>query len=646
MCGIAGLMLSHAGPKDKLAARAAAMNAALAHRGPDGEGVWTEAEAGVALAQRRLAIVDLSPTGAQPMLSASGRLTMTYNGEIYNFRELRRELEAQGVLFRGSSDSEVLLEAWDRWGGAATLGRLNGMFAIAMFDRSARTLTLARDRLGIKPLLWRTSAEGVFFASELRGLLADPACPRQIDAAAAAAFLRHGYVPAPWTILAGVSKLEPGTELIFRQGGGEPARRRFWSPLDAVLAGQASPSRQGWDELVAEGEALIADAVERQMVADVPLGAFLSGGIDSSLVAALMQRASSARIDTFTIGFAEKAWDESPHAEAVARRLGTRHHTLMTNGRAALDIAADMPAVYDEPFADSSQIPTTLLCRQVRRHVTVALSGDGGDEAFAGYVRYGWGLGLARLQARTPAWTRRMAALAVEAVPAAALEAAARLGGTEGSHAGHKAKRAARIAASAEFVDGYRRFVEIADRPPMRGGGEHRPLAYDPATTSGVGDVLSRMQAIDALSYLPDDILTKTDRASMSVGLEVRVPLLDHRVWEWSQTLHPSLRHGNGRGKALLRAILARHVPPALTERPKAGFAVPLATWLRGDLRSFAEELLAPASLESGGAVDAAEAGRLWREHLGGRHDHAPALWAVLMLEGWRRALPRTAAHG
>jgi asparagine synthase (glutamine-hydrolysing) len=646
MCGIAGIMLSRPAAAEALEARAGAMNAALAHRGPDGEGIWTEPEAGVALAQRRLAIVDLSPAGAQPMLSASGRLAMTYNGEIYNFRELRRELEALGARFRGTSDSEVLVEAWDRWGAAETLGRLNGMFAMAMFDRRERTLTLARDRFGIKPLLWFRTAEGVFFASELKAMMRDPACPRDIDDASVGAFLRHGAVPAPWTILAGVAKLEPGTAMTFRAGGGEPTSERFWSPLDAAEAELANPRTVAWDDAVAEGEALIADAVERQMIADVPLGAFLSGGIDSSLVAALMQRASSRPVDTFTIGFAEKAWDESPAAAQVAAHIGTRHHTLMTSGKAAADLAAEMGSVYDEPFADSSQIPTTLLCRLVRGNVTVALSGDGGDETFAGYQRHGWGLRLAALQARIPAGMRKAADRLAAATPAGFLDAAARMMGRREAYAGHKVQRAARIAAAPDFLTGYRRFLSIVADPGalMRRPSEHHPHAYVPATTDERLEPITRMQAIDALSYLPDDILTKTDRASMSVGLEVRVPLLDHRIWEWSLGLPPETRRRDGRGKAMLRAILARHVPTSLTDRPKAGFAVPLADWLRTDLRPLAEDLLPKDA--ACGPLDPAAVRRLWAEHLGGRRDHGPALWAAMMLESWRRSVPEAVRHG
>jgi asparagine synthase (glutamine-hydrolysing) len=648
MCGIAGLMLSRPATAEALAARVGVMNAALAHRGPDGDGVWTQPDAGLALAQRRLAIVDLSPTGAQPMLSASGRFAMTYNGEIYNFRELRLELEAAGVRFRGTSDSEVLLEAWEHWGAEEALGRVNGMFAIAIADRKERTLTLVRDRLGIKPLLWFQTGEGLFFASELKGLAEEPSCPREVDPSSMAAYLRHGCVPAPWTIFAGVWKLKPGTMAVFRTGAAAPAVTRFWSPAEDAEAGESEPASSSWETLVAEGEALLRDAVERQMVADVPLGAFLSGGVDSSLVAALMQQGAGRKIDTFTIGFEEKAWDESPHAAAVAGHLGTRHHTLMTSGKAALAVAREMGAIYDEPFADSSQIPTTLLCRMVRGHVTVALSGDGGDETFAGYQRHGWGLRLAAAQARIPRGLRAAAAAGLGAVPTQLLDRAVAASGRDIRHAGHKLKRMARLGASGDFAAGYRQFLSLTTDPGeyLAFAGEHQPAAYMRDATSAIRDPLTRMQLMDALSYLPDDILTKTDRASMSVGLEVRVPLLDHRVWAFGMRIPAAARRKGGSGKALLKDILKRHVPEALTNRPKAGFAVPLADWLRRDLRDFAEPLLASDALEASGVLHPPSISRIWVEHLEGRHDHAPLIWAILMFQSWRASFPKAGAVG
>ncbi len=623
-------MLESGHAEDVLRRRAAAMIGALAHRGPDGEGLWADAEAGAALAQRRLAIIDLSATGAQPMTSASGRLVVTYNGEIYNFRELRRELEAEGARFRGGSDTEVLLEAWDRWGEARTLRALDGMFALAVWDRPERRLTLARDRFGIKPLLWRRDREGLSFGSELKALLKDPGCPRAVDPAALAAYLRHGAVPAPWTIIAGVNKLEPGAVLRWRQGS-EPEIARWWSPLDAALAGQDRPNEAPFDSLVDEAEALIGDSVERQMIADVPLGAFLSGGVDSSLVAALMQRRAGRPVDTFTIGFEEPQWDESAHAASVAAHLGTRHHELRTAGREALALAGEIGGIYDEPFADSSQVPTLLLCRQVRGQVTVALSGDGGDEAFAGYARHGWGLALQAYR-RAPALLRRGAAALAEAMPLPALGPA---------HLGHKLQRAAALGAEEEFTESYRRFLSLTAAPSslLAGGDrptEHRPEAWRPEATAGLRSPLTRMQAIDALSYLPDDILVKVDRASMSVGLEVRVPLLDHRVWEWSMGLPARIQRRQGAGKSVLQAVLARHVPPQLTERPKTGFAVPLAAWLRGPWRDWAAGLISAGGWRRSGLFNALAVDRLWVQHQAGRHDHAPVLWSVLMFEAWR----------
>jgi asparagine synthase (glutamine-hydrolysing) len=640
MCGIAGLVLEGSGTESALRQRVSAMNTAIAHRGPDGEGFWVDASAGVAFAQRRLAIVDLSATGAQPMISASGRHVMTYNGEIYNFHELRAELEAEGITFRGTSDSEVLLEAWDRWGAERTLDALNGMFAIAIWDRKENTLSLVRDRFGIKPLLWRRDGEGLFFASELKALLKDQTCPRSIDPASVAAYLRHGAVPAPWTILKDVHKLEPGSILTWRPGT-EPVIRSFWSPLAAMLAGQKNLTSASFETLVSDAETLIGDSVKRQMIADVPLGAFLSGGIDSSLVVALMQQHAGRRIETFTIGFEEKSWDESPHAEAVAKHVGTRHTTLMTSGSAIRDLVPEIAGVYDEPFSDSSQLPTLLLCRLVRDHVTVALSGDGGDETFAGYERYDWGLKLDRYRQRYPVTLRQMADQAIHHLPSTLLDGAARLAGTGGQHPGHRLKRAARLGAAPAFVDGYRQFLSQTVDPQavLVHPGEHHPAAYRHGSAWNGLSCLPRMQTIDATSYLPDDILVKVDRASMSVGLEVRVPLLDHRIWEWSTRLPGGIQRSGRRGKAVLKAVVGKHIPPALMDRPKAGFAVPLAQWLRLNLRDWAEQLLHPSRLAESGLFQVGAVQTLWQRHLSGRDDHGPMIWSILMFESWRQSV-------
>jgi asparagine synthase (glutamine-hydrolysing) len=640
MCGIAGLVLERGETESALRQRVSIMNTAIAHRGPDGEGIWVDAAAGVALAQRRLAIVDLSETGAQPMVSASGRHVMTYNGEIYNFRELRDALEAEGLTFRGTSDSEVLLEAWDRWGAERTLAALNGMFAIAIWDCKERKLTLVRDRFGIKPLLWRRDGEGLFFASELKALLKDPACPRAIDPSSVAAYLRQGAVPAPWTILKDVHKLEPGSLLTWRPGD-RPMIRSFWSPLAAMVKGQENLTPASFETLASEAETLIGDAVERQMIADVPLGACLSGGIDSSLVVALMQQRAGRKIETFTVGFEEPAWDESPHAEAVARHLGTRHTTLKASGPAVRSLVPEIAEIYDEPFSDSSQLPTLLLCRLIRQHVKVALSGDGGDETFAGYERYDWGLKLEQYRQRYPAPLRQMANKAIARLPVTLLDGAAYLMGAGGYHPGHRLKRAARLGATAAFIDGYRQFLNQTVDPQaiLVHPGEHHPEAYRKEKVMEGLAPLQRMQTIDATSYLPDDILVKVDRASMSAGLEVRVPLLDHRIWEWSARLPGGMQRSGGKGKAVLKAVVVKHVPLALLDRPKAGFAVPLADWLRLDLRDWAEALLNSSRLSQSGLFHVGAVQALWQRHLSGREDHGPLIWSIIMFESWRRSV-------
>ena len=647
MCGIAGLVLDQKdlvlGQKcsgDALRVRVKAMNAAIAHRGPDGDGIWADEAAGVAFAHRRLAIVDLSETGAQPMVSESGRFVITYNGEIYNFPILRQHLEAENITFRGGSDTEVLLNAWEHWGAERTLSSLNGMFAFAIWDRQESSLTLARDHFGIKPLVWYHSPQGLLFASELKALLRDPSCPRKIDPSSVAAYLRHGSVPAPWTIFTHVQKLEPGTLLTWRPGE-VPSISRYWSPVTAAMEGQKYPHTLPFDTLVNDGEALIGDAVEQQLMGDVPLGAFLSGGIDSSLVAALMQQRSARKIDTFTVGFAEPVWDESSHAKAMASHLGTRHHTLMTSGHDMLSLVEEIAGIYDEPFADSSQLPTLLLSRLVRKHVSVALSGDGGDEVFAGYERYGWGLKLAQYQGHMPLRLRKLAATVAHHLPTGLIDTVLHISSANRRHVGHKAKRVAALGATADFISGYRELLSQSNDPCAFTlvSSEHHPAAYIKATTDGIENTLVRMQIIDSLSYLPDDILVKVDRASMSTGLEVRVPLLDHRIWTWASRISPQDRRAGANGKLLLRAVLKRHAPEPLFSRPKAGFAVPLASWLRNELRPWAEGLLEPSNLEHAGIFNVDAVQKIWTLHLSGSQDHAPLLWSILIFESWRRGL-------
>ena len=634
MCGIAGLW-QLAGSRD-LAAQSRAMTKAIASRGPDGEGHWTDAAAGITLGHRRLAIIDLSPTGFQPMTSADGRIVITYNGELYNRAEMAAELDRP---WRGTSDTEVLVEAIARYGIDGALARANGLFAFAAFDRTTRTLHLARDRLGIKPLYW-TRQNGVFaFASELKALRAAGGLALTLDPGAVASYLRYLCVPAPRTIFREVEKLAPGHRL--EVNGANVAVRRYWDVADVARRGQQACDRRAEPDIVEELHALLADAVKRQMVSDVPLGAFLSGGIDSSAVVALMQRAASRPVKTFSIGFREQAFNEADHAKAVARHLGTDHTELVLSAADAQAIIPELPAIYDEPFADSSQIPTYLVSRLARRHVTVALSGDGGDEIFGGYVRY---QGIARLAGaarRLPRPLRRLAARSIELISADAWDMLARPlpQRFKPRHAGDKIRKGAALLGEDDPLDMYRRVVSHTPRP-----GCFLPGVSEPADvierlrgeTAGL-DTVSQLRLLDMMTYLPDDVLTKVDRASMAVGLEARVPLLDHRVVEFAWRLPSDLLIANREGKRPLRAVLARYVPKSLVDRPKMGFGIPVGEWIKGPLRPWAEDLLSPAALADG-LFDHAAVRRWFAEFLAGRRDAQHGLWAVLQFQAWRRA--------
>jgi asparagine synthase (glutamine-hydrolysing) len=620
------------------------MSGSLAHRGPDDNGTWTDPEAGVALVHRRLSVVDLSPAGHQPMLSADGRYVISYNGEVYSHEEMRPQLAARGATFRGHSDTEVILESISAYGVEATLQRLIGMFAFALWDRRERTLTLVRDRLGIKPLYWAKFGELFLFGSELKALRAHPGWTPRIDQGAVASFMRHSYIPAPHTIYQEVHKLEPGTVLTLPWGG-KPKVARYWDARAIVREGLATPIKGGERELVDDLEARLLDAVKRRMIADVPLGAFLSGGIDSSTVVALMQSANAGRVKTFTIGFDIEGFDESSHAAAVARHLGTDHTGLMVTAQHALDVIPRLPEMYDEPFADSSQIPTYLVSAMTRRHVTVALSGDGGDELFAGYDRYrlanrAW-LGLSLL----PRALRCKAAAMLTRVPAerwsrllAFLPARLRSG-----HIGDRIHKMASVLGLADGDAVYRRLIshwEPSELAPHVV--EHKGIVWDASVREQISGLLERMQFLDLVTYLPDDILTKVDRASMAIALEARVPLLDHRVVEFAWRLPRSVKIRGGMSKWLLRQVLYRHVPPELVERPKMGFGIPLGEWLRGPLRDWAETLLAERRLREGGLLDAGLVRRFWAEHLGGQRNWQYQLWDVLMFEAWRERWARS----
>lgn len=655
MCGLTGVLDPACGDAATLRARAATMADALWRRGPDAAGAW--AEDGVALGHRRLAILDLTEAGAQPMLSACGRYVLAYNGEIYNHAELRRQLEAEGAapVWRGHSDTETLLAGAAHWGLDETLRRAAGMFALALWDREARRLLLARDRIGEKPLYWGWAGRALVFGSELKALRQHPDFPRGVCRQALAQYLRFSYVPAPRSIHPGVYKLEPGCILTV-DGAPPPAAprdplrpgeswgalsiRRYWFLNDMIESGARSRFATEAEALATVDEAL-RRAVSRQMIADVPLGAFLSGGIDSSLIVALMQAQSSRPVRTFTVGFENPAFNEAPFAAAVARHLGTDHTELTVTETEARDVIPLLPAMYDEPFADSSQIPTFLVCKATRSNVTVALSGDAGDELFGGYNRYFWGPRIWRRVDWMPDPLRHGLGRAIATIPVAAWDRIGARTGVKVTRLGDKAhKLAARLRDVRTMDDLYRSLVsEWPGETMVRGlGGAGATMLDDPLPEALADDAVGRMMAQDMRTYLPDDIFCKVDRAAMAVSLETRVPFLDPDVLTASARLPAQMKIRDGQGKWALRQILYRHVPRALIERPKTGFGIPVGEWLRGPLRGWAEELLSDESLRRDGLIDPAPVRQAWIEHLSGRRDWTHRLWIVLMLMAWRNS--------
>ncbi|HVA12981.1 MAG TPA: asparagine synthase (glutamine-hydrolyzing) [Stellaceae bacterium] len=645
MCGIAGLwdQRAHSGGPEALGYAVRGMTDAMLHRGPDAGDVWCDGQAGLALGHRRLSIIDLSPAGAQPMVSSCGRFVISFNGEVYNFAELRPELEAAGRRFRGHSDTEVIVEGVAEWGVEATVKRLIGMFAMALWDRRERALYLVRDRLGIKPVYWAQFGELLLFGSELKSLRAHPGWQPALNRDAVAGFLRLMYVPGPATIYQGVNKLPPGTILVARAGAA-PELRSFWSLADIAREGQAARFVGSEDEAVEALDALLGDAVRRRMIADVPLGAFLSGGIDSSVVVALMQANNAQQVRSFSIGFHERQYNEAEHAKAVAAHLGTDHTELYVSPEHALTVIPLLPDMYDEPFSDASQIPTFLVSEMTRKHVTVALSGDGGDEVFGGYNKY---FQLQRLFAalgKMPSGTGALAAKAIRAVPRGLWPLMAQAIPERRRPAQLDDKMAKLAGVLAGGHDNFYRLV-ISHWPDAEtlvpGAKPPRFIADDPRVAALIADPVERMQYLDSVTYLPDDILTKVDRASMAVSLEARVPLLDHRVVAFSWGLKPEWKARPGRSKYLLRRVLDRYVPPALIERPKMGFAVPIDSWLRGPLRDWAESLLSEDRLKREGILAPAPIREKWREHLSGARNWQYLLWDVLMFQAWKeRWLP------
>ena len=641
MCGFAGFIdLARRTLEADLLARAEGMAARLYRRGPDGDGVWADASAGLALGHRRLAILDLSPAGHQPMVSADGRYVIAYNGEVYNFPQLRAELEAEGVAFLGNCDTEVVVEAIAAWGLEAALGRMIGMFAFALWDKAEHILYLARDRLGIKPLYWGRCGGHFLFASEIKALRAHPSWKATVDRDALTAYLRFGYVPAPRSIYAGIAKLEPGTFLTLREGD-EPEIRRYWDLREITLSARTGQWDLDAGEAADRLDGLLRDAVKGRLAADVPLGAFLSGGVDSSTVTALMQAQSSRPVKTFSIGFSESAFDESSEAAAVAQHLGADHTELMVSPADARAVIPYLPRIYDEPFADSSQIPTYLVSRLARGKVSVVLSGDGGDEMFAGYNRHRLAAGPWQRLERTPAALRGFAASCLRTVPPRLWDMLFALSPSKLRHVltGDRMHKLAGVLASADGADLYGTLVSQWPDPEslvVEGAREGEQIWDDPGLMRDVPELTARMRYMDTVGYLPGDILTKLDRASMAVSLEARVPLIDHRVAEFAAGLPPHMLIRGRRGKWLLRQVLHRYVPEKLVTRPKTGFGVPLDSWLRGPLRDWAEGLLSRSRLEEEGFFDPATVRRAWKEHLSGHRNHQHKLWAVLMFQAWQ----------
>lgn len=647
MCGFAGFLSHPGGGQAADPALAAAMASRLAHRGPDDEGTWAEGPA--ALAHRRLAILDLSAAGHQPMVSACGRFVVAFNGEIYNHLSVRTELGKAGHApgWRGHSDTETLLAAIAAWGLSGALTRFHGMFAFALWDRRERVLHLARDRMGEKPLYYGFAGQTFLFGSELKALRAHPDWVGGIDRAALGLFMRYCYVPAPRSIYEGVFKLPAGCTFSLTEGDHRnrhlPAPTAYWSLRQVAETGLGAPFRADPGALADELDRLLRASIRGQMISDVPLGAFLSGGIDSSLVVALMQAESSQPVRTFSIGFEEREYNEADHAAAVARHLGTHHTELYVTARQALDDIPRLPEIYDEPFGDASQIPTHLVSRLARDHVTVALSGDGGDELFGGYSRYFWGHTLMTRAARLPDFARHAAVTGLRALRPATWNRV--FAGVRWAlprrfrhrNPGERLHRLAQALADDSPHAIYLRLLSHWHEPNsvVLGTVEPPSAANDPSRWLASSDFWQHMMYVDTVSYLPDDILVKVDRAAMAESLETRIPFLDHDIVEFAWHLPLDMKMREGQGKYLLRQVLYKYVPRSLLDRPKMGFGVPLNHWLRGPLRDWAESLLDPARLRREGYLDPAPVRARWEAHVSGQADWQYPLWDVLMFQAW-----------
>ena len=648
MCGLTGFFQLRGLSAEVQAETVRRMADTLVHRGPDDEGIWVDEVASIALAHRRLSILDLSPAGHQPMASASGRYVIAFNGEIYNHLDLRTALDKVGssvtvlVKWRGHSDTETLLAGFDAWGIRGTIERCVGMFAFAVWDRKERVLTLGRDRLGEKPLYYGEQRGNFIFGSELKALKAHPSFQAEIDRDALCLLLRHNYIPAPHSIYKGIYKLPAGHLLTISASRPEPVIEAYWALTDVAESGCRSSLGGSAQTVTDELERLLKSAVHQQMMADVPLGAFLSGGIDSSTVVALMQAQSDRPVKTFTIGFNEEGYNEAVHAKAVARHLGTEHTELYVTPQQALDVIPNLPNLYCEPFADSSQIPTFLVSQLAKQHVTVSLSGDAGDELFSGYNRYVLGQNLWSKLSRVPAGLRAVAASGIRALSPgiwnsilAPIQALAP-NSSRLVNVGDKLHKGAGVLAARRIDDLYLGLLTHWNPEELVLNGREPATCLNgrPPTLSGLDEV-QRMMALDAITYLPDDILVKVDRAAMGVSLESRVPFLDHRVVEFAWRIPQSMKLRNGVGKWILREVLYRYVPKELVERPKMGFGVPIDAWLRGPLKDWAETLLDEGRLRREGFFKPGPIRTKWAEHLSGKRNWQYLLWDVLMFQAW-----------
>lgn len=636
MCGIAGLLgMDGLLNSRDLGSVTRAMTDQLYHRGPDGGDVWTDEKYGLGLGHRRLSIIDLSDAGRQPMTSSDGRFIIVYNGEIYNGEELKPALIAQGYRFKGHSDTEVIVNAFSAWGVHKTVEKLVGMFAIAAWDRQEKCLYLVRDRVGIKPLYWGQKGSGIFFASELKSFSELPNWFPSINLGAVAAYLRYTYVPAPFSIFEHVHKLEPGCILTVSPHE-PPQTHRYWDATDIACSSRKKTFCGSDIEIQNKLEDLLCDAVERRMIADVPLGAFLSGGVDSSIVVALMQKMGKTNTRTFSIGFEEKSFDESVYANEVAKHLGTDHKSLYVTTDIAKDVIPSLPRMYDEPFSDSSQIPTYLVSKMTKEHVTVALSGDGGDELFAGYNRYIWGRKIEGFRRQVPFFLRHGLSKILQSLSPNTWDMllSPLSGHVLPNMIGDKIHKTAPLLNIEHSLSMYQSLVThlegvTPEVEEIQSAGWQRTSAI-----SGVSFV-ELMQLLDITTYLPDDILAKVDRASMATSLEVRVPILDHRILEFSWQVPERLKLRGTNGKHILREILYKYVPRHLIERPKAGFAIPLNEWLRGSLNEWANDLLHMPVLYEQFGLDKKAILQLWEQHQSGERNWQYQIWTVLMLASW-----------